>query len=210
MVSATLALERLRAGNRRFVSDELQHCSLPSLDAHRRELVAGQAPFAVIIGCADSRVPIEIVFDQGLGDLFIIRVAGNVVGPSVVGSVEYAVAHLGTRLAVVLGHSRCGAVAATLEEVQASVECPSPSLCSILGRIRPSVEAALASDGGEDQDLLLQRAVRANVAASVNYLRRGSPILSPLIEDRSLAVIGAEYSVETGRVAFVDKVGSLA
>lgn len=202
MNAAMEALERLQAGNGRFVSDALQHCSLPTIHARRSELVAGQAPFAIILGCSDSRVPAEIIFDQGLGDLFVIRVAGNVVGPSQIGSVEFAAERFGTQLVVVLGHTRCGAVMATLEELQRSTECRSPGLCSIVDRIRPSVEAVLDANQQADPGTLVQRAVRSNIHAAANHLRSGSPILKQLIQGNHLTIVEAEYSVETGIVDF--------
>ncbi|MEN8759166.1 MAG: carbonic anhydrase [Desulfobacterales bacterium] len=202
--SAIEALERLRAGNRRFVSDVLQYCSTPTIHTRRSELVSGQEPFAIILGCSDSRVPAEIIFDQGLGDLFVIRVAGNIVGPSQVGSVEFAAEHFGTQLVVVLGHSRCGAVSATIKELQLSAECRSPNICSIVDRIRPSVEALLDSKHQPNPDTLLQQAVRSNIHASINDLRQGSLILKELIQNNKLIVVGAEYSVETGGVDFFE------
>jgi carbonic anhydrase len=164
-----------------------------------------QEPFAIILGCSDSRVPAEIVFDQGLGDLFVIRVAGNIVAPSQVGSVEFAAARYGTRLVVVLGHSRCGAVLATLEEIRHLTESQSRNLRSIVDRIRPSVEPLLRTELSDDLDALVRHAVRANVSASVNHLRHGSEILEQLIQDDGLAVVGAEYSLETGEVEFLDR-----
>ena len=117
MISGREALKRLREGNKRFASDTMSRETVPN-HARRADLVSGQEPFAIILGCSDSRVPAEIVFDQGLGDLFVIRVAGNIVAPSQVGSVEFAATRFGTRLVVVLGHSQCGAIVATLEELQ--------------------------------------------------------------------------------------------
>ena len=210
MTSAIEALERLRAGNLRFASDVLQYCSTPTSHTRRSELVAGQEPFAIILGCSDSRVPAEIIFDQGLGDLFVIRVAGNIVGPSQVGSVEFAAEHFGTRLVVVLGHSRCGAVSATINELQLSMECRSPGLCSIVDRIRPSVEALLESKHQQNPDTLLQQAVRSNVSASVDHLRQGSHILKELIQSNKLIVVGAEYSVETGVVDFFESLPTVS
>ena len=205
MTSAHEALDRLREGNLRFVSN------VRSLDAflshsRRAELAAGQHPFAIILGCSDSRVPAEIVFDQGLGDLFVIRVAGNIVAPSLVGSVEFAAARFGTRLVVVLGHSQCGAILATLEELQRPTENQSINLRAIVNRVRPSVEALLATDLRHDLDALVKQAVRANIRASVNHLRHGSQVLEELIRDDGLLVIGAEYSLETGIVEFFDGV----
>src|SRR5687768_991800 len=139
MISAYEALERLREGNRRFVSDARRSLPFSSRD-RRNELAEGQEPFAIILGCSDSRVPAEIVFDQGLGDLFVIRVAGNIVAPSQIGSVEFAASRFGTRLVLVLGHSRCGVILATLDELQQATENRSRNLRSIVDRIRPSVE----------------------------------------------------------------------
>ncbi len=204
MNAAIEALARLQAGNRRFVADDLHYCSMPTHHARRAELVAEQKPFAIILGCSDSRVPAEIIFDQGLGDLFVIRVAGNIVGPTQIGSVEFAADHFGTSLIVVLGHSRCGAVAATIGELQLAVECRSPNLCAIVNHIRPSVASLVDSGNPRDPDALLQRAVRLNIRASADQLRHGSPILEDLIQSGRLVVVGAEYSVETGWVDFFD------
>jgi carbonic anhydrase len=201
MISAQEALERLQEGNRRFVSHVRSHDALTS---QRHELAAGQEPFAIILGCSDSRVPAEIVFDQGLGDLFVIRVAGNIVAPSQVGSVEFAAARFGTRLVVVLGHSQCGAVLATLEELQRPTDSQSPNLRSIVDRVRPSVEALLATELRHDADALLREAVRANIRASAGHLRHGSAVLEQLIQNDGLIVVGGEYSVETGVVRFFD------
>lgn len=203
MISAREALERLREGNRRFVSGVQGREALTS-QARRSELAAGQEPFAIILGCSDSRVPAEIVFDQGLGDLFVIRVAGNIVASSQVGSVEFAAARFGTRLVVVLGHSRCGAVLATLEELQQPTANQSRNLRSIVNRVRPSVEALLATDLRRDPEALVRHAVRANIHASANHLRHGSEILEQLIQRNGLVVVGAEYSLETGVVEFFD------
>jgi carbonic anhydrase len=170
----------------------------------RAELATGQQPFAIILGCSDSRVPAEIVFDQGLGDLFVIRVAGNIVAPSQVGSVEFAAARFGSRLVVVLGHSQCGAILATLEELQRPTENQSRNLRAIVDRVRPSVEGLLATDLGRDLEALVRQAVRANIRASANHLRHGSPLLEQLIRDDGLLVVGAEYSLETGVVEFFD------
>ncbi len=202
MVSAREALERLREGNLRFASN----LRSPDLSPRRAELPTGQQPFAIILGCSDSRVPAEIVFDQGLGDLFVIRVAGNIVAPSQVGSVEFAAARYDTRLVVVLGHSQCGAVVATLEELQRPTENQSRNLGAIVDRIRPSVEGLLATDLKHDLEALVRQGVRANIRASVNHLRHGSQVLEQLIQDEGVRVVGAEYSLETGVVEFLDGV----
>ncbi|MBT8081628.1 MAG: carbonic anhydrase [Gammaproteobacteria bacterium] len=197
MISPAEALERLRAGNRRFVAGKSN--ILESIgQARRAELVEGQSPFAVILACSDSRVPVELVFDQGLGDLFVIRVAGNVVSPSQIGSVEFAASQLGSRLVVVLGHSNCGAVEATLKELAREQESRSPNLRAIVERIKPAVEPLLASG------VTLQGAVSANVRYSVQRLQYGSAILEQLIAEDELKVVGAEYSIESGEVAFFD------
>jgi carbonic anhydrase len=204
MISAEEALVRLREGNHRFRSDaERQTAASP---ARRREVAAGQEPFAIILGCSDSRVPAEIVFDQGLGDLFVIRVAGNIVASSQVDSVEFAAARFGTRLVVVLGHSQCGAVTATIEELQQPPNNQSRNLRSIVGRVRPAVESLLMTELKHDPAALLQHAVRANIRASADHLRHGSEVLERLIAADGLLVVGAEYSLETGMVSFFDGV----
>lgn len=203
MISASEALKRLREGNLRFASSVRGSEALLS-QTRRSELTMAQEPFAIILGCSDSRVPAEIVFDQGLGDLFVIRVAGNIVAPSQVGSVEFAAARFGTRLVVVLGHSECGAIVATLEELRRPTENQSPNLRAIVDRVRPAVEGVLDPEG--DPDTLVKRAVRANIRASANHLRHGSHILEQLIQDDGLLVVGAEYSLKSGVVEFFDGV----
>jgi carbonic anhydrase len=205
MISGSEALERLREGNRRFVSDVRGSAALVT-QTRRSELAESQEPFAIILGCSDSRVPAEIVFDQGLGDLFVIRVAGNIVASSQIGSVEFAAERFGTPLVVVLGHSRCGAVLATLEELMRPREKQSRNLRSIVDRIRPSVEGLLATELSHDSEALVRHAVRANIRASANQLRHGSEVLEALIQKRRVLVVGAEYSLETGAVDFFDGV----
>jgi carbonic anhydrase len=203
MVSAHEALDRLREGNLRFASNQRDSDAYLS---HSRlaQLAEGQQPFAIILGCSDSRVPAEIVFDQGLGDLFVIRVAGNIVAPSQVGSVEFAAARYDTRLVVVVGHSQCGAILATLEELRRPTANQSQNLRAIVDRVRPSVEGLLATDLRHDPDALVKQAVRANIRASVDHLRHGSQVLEQLIQEEGLRVVGAEYSLETGVVEFFD------
>jgi carbonic anhydrase len=203
MVPAREALARLKEGNRRFVSDVRASDAFVS-HSRRAQVAAEQRPFAIILGCSDSRVPAEIVFDQGLGDLFVIRVAGNVVAPSQVGSVEFAAGRFGTRLVVVLGHSQCGAILATLEELRTPTASQSRNLRSIVDRVRPSVEGLFATDLRHDPDALVRQAVRANIRASASHLRHGSELLEQLIKDDGLLVVGAEYSLETGVVEFFD------
>jgi carbonic anhydrase len=205
VIPARESLERLREGNRRFSSDARGSEAFLT-QARRTELASGQQPFAIILGCSDSRVPAELVFDQGLGDLFVIRVAGNIVAPSQVGSVEFAAARFDTRLVVVLGHSQCGAIAATLDELRRPTENQSRNLRAIVDRIRPAVEGLLDTDVARDPEALVKWAVRANIRASADHLRHGSELLEQLIQDEGLLVVGAEYSLETGLVDFFDGV----
>ncbi len=198
---ATDALERLRAGNARFV-DEIHQNNGARTRERRQALIHSQEPFAVILGCSDSRVPAEIVFDQGLGDLFVIRVAGNIVAPSQIASVEFAAERTGTRLVVVLGHSQCGAILATIDELKRPSDEQSRFLHSIVDRVRPSVESLLHTPLRERHAELVGAAVRANIRMSVDHLRHGSQILEQLIAEDGLRVVGAEYSLETGVVDF--------
>jgi carbonic anhydrase len=202
MISAREALELLQNGNRRFVADRKRDARVGA--TRRTELTERQEPFAIVLGCSDSRVPAEIVFDQGLGDLFVIRVAGNIVAPSQIGSVEFAAEQFNTRLVVVLGHSGCGAVQATIEQLKRPLEKQSRNLRAIVDRVRPSVEPLLATDLRDDAQALVREAVRANVRASASNLRHGSEILEQLIDRDGLLVVGAEYSLETGVVEFFE------
>lgn len=203
IIPAREALEKLREGNLRFQSTVRGEGAFTG-QVRPVELLADQEPFAIVLGCSDSRVPAEIVFDQGLGDLFVIRVAGNIVAPSQVGSIEFAASRFGTRLVVVLGHSRCGAILATLDELQRPTHTQSRNLRSIVDRVRPSVEELLDTELKNDMDKLVRTAVRQNIRASVNQLRHGSQILEQLIRDGGLAVVGAEYHLGTGAVEFFD------
>ena len=205
MITANEALQRLQEGNKRFVSGVRSIDSLVK-QMQREDFVDGQAPFAIILGCSDSRVPAELVFDQGLGDLFVIRVAGNIVAPSQVGSVEFAASQFGTPLVVVLGHSMCGAVMATLEEIKRPSDQTSSNVLSIVSRIRPSVELLLETDLHDDPEQLLKTAIRSNILASTNSLRHGSQMLEQLILEDRLAIVAAEYSLETGVVEFITEI----
>lgn len=197
MIPADEALQRLRQGNEKFRSGKGFHLETETLLKSNSQ--KDQKPFAIILGCSDSRVPAEIVFGQGIGDLFVIRVAGNIVAPSQIASIEFAAEKFGTRLVVVLGHSRCGAVEATLDQLVKPAENRSPHLYSIVDRIRPAVENLLGS--GSDEDLM-SRAVKANIEASVNKLQAGSEILKDLVSERGLMIVGAEYCLDTGSVDF--------
>ena len=204
MISAVEAFNRLREGNLRFAS-HVGGDDVFLSQTRRAELPKVQEPLAIILGCSDARVPAEMVFDQGLGDLFVIRVAGNIVAPSQVGSVEFAASRFGTRLVVVLGHSECGAVLATLEELRRPSENQSRNLASIVDRVRPSVQSLLDGDNPpDDHAALVRKAVRANIRASADHLRHGSQVLEQLIQEEGLMVVGAEYSLETGIVDFFD------
>jgi carbonic anhydrase len=203
MIPALEALQRLREGNHRFAND-LSDDGVATSQTRRAQLTLDQSPFAIILGCSDSRVPAEIVFGQGLGDLFVIRVAGNIVAASQVGSVEFAAEQFGTQLVVVLGHSRCGAVGATIEQLRRPLQSQSWNLRSIVDRIRPAVAPLLDTSLADHPEALIHHAVRANVRASANQLRHGSQILEQLIQRGRLLVVGAEYSLESGEVDFFD------
>ena len=202
------ALQRLREGNLRF-SNNLRAPDAIASHAKRAELTAGQEPFAVILGCSDSRVPAEMVFDQGLGDLFVIRVAGNIVAPSQIGSVEFAVSQFGTRLVVVLGHSQCGAIVATIDELAKGNGSPSKNISSIVDRVKPAVESLMSTELKNKPEELVNAAVCANVRASANHLRHGSEIIENLIENDGLLIVGAEYCLESGVVDFFDGIPNL-
>jgi carbonic anhydrase len=203
MITASEAIKRLKEGNQRFVS------GVRSIDTivkqmQRADFVEGQAPFAIILGCSDSRVPAELIFDQGLGDLFVIRVAGNIVAPSQVGSVEFAAELFDTQLVVVLGHSMCGAVKATIDELERPSEEKSSNVLSIVNRIRPTVEPLFETELRNDPDKLLESSIRANILAATTHLMHGSQMLENLVQKGKLKIIGAEYSLETGEVNFFE------
>ncbi len=202
MISASDALARLRDGNRRFVAGDMTDQALSNRE--RRALALDQFPFAIVLGCSDSRVPAELVFDQGFGDLFVIRVAGNIVAPSQVGSVEFAAAKFDTKLVVVMGHSQCGAITAAVEELLDGAKPESRNLSSIVDRVMPSVKAVIAGHGDADRMSLIREAVRANVRASVDHLRHGSALLEKLIQNDGLVIVGAKYSLQTGVVSFLE------
>src|SRR2546430_1612368 len=191
MISAREALARLQEGNRGFVAG-LRDAGSTLGQTRRPALPLSQEPFAIVLGCSDSRVPAELVFGQGFGDLFVIRVAGNIVAPSQVGSVEFAAGRFGTRLAVVLGHTQCGAIAATWEELRQPTPHQSPNLRSIVDRIRPSVEPLLATPLAQDAEAFVAHAVRANIRAAADHLRHGSAVLERLVADDGLLIVGAE------------------
>lgn len=202
-VTAADALQRLREGNARFTSDTRSVAAFSS-QLDRDKHAAGQQPFATILTCSDSRVPAEMIFDQGIGDLFVIRVAGNVVAPSLVGSVEFAAAAFGTELVVVMGHSGCGAVKATLDLIRAHIEVPTANIRDIVDRIRPAIEPIVELGIDVDPDVLMEAAIRANVRHSADHLRHGSRLLEELVQQGKVAVVGAEYDLVSGHVEFFD------
>ena len=202
-VTAASALQKLREGNARFAANARGTGTLITA-ARRAQLTAAQEPFAIVLGCSDSRVPVELVFNQGPGDLFVIRVAGNIVAPSLIGSVEFAAERFGTRLVVVLGHSSCGAIAATIEDLHRPTPDSSPHMLDIVDRIRPGVEEIVARHGAEGALAVEHAVMTANVRASVDQLRHGSTIVESLIANDGLVVTGAWYSLETGKVEFLD------
>jgi carbonic anhydrase len=204
LVGAAEALKRLRDGNARFVDNDRcidTYLSHTKFDEH----LEGQAPFAIVLGCSDSRVPVEIIFDVGLGDLFVVRVAGNIVAPSLIGSIELAAEQFGARLVVVMGHTGCGAVDATLAAVENDDPGTSEHVYSIVESVRPAVVRAMAAIDGK-RDTVLEAAIRGNVRASVDALHRGSTTLKRLMKDENLMIVGAEYSLETGEVDFFEGV----
>ena len=204
MKTAAKMLEVLREGNRRFVAG-VRSANAEALQKRPPRLVQEHAPRAIVVGCSDARVPAEILFDQGYGDLFVVRVAGNVAAPSQIGSVEFAAETFDVPLVVVLGHSHCGAVQATLQALcQADLQI-SVNLAAIVDRIRPAVESLIEDTPGPPDEQLVARAVRANIRAAVAQMHDDSPILQDLVARGKLKIIGAEYSLTTGEVEFFDE-----
>lgn len=201
MMTADEALRRLKEGNRRFISGKGGR-DLNFEHTRRKALVEDQAPFAIVLGCSDSRVPLELIFDQGMGDLFVVRIAGNIVAPSQLGSMEFAAEQFGTPLLVVLGHSKCGAVAATVDQVLNPTRAITPNIRVIADRIEPVVRKRLERDPGIDREKLLNLVVGDNVRAAVEGLADGSALLADRVRRGRLTLVGAEYSLETGEVEF--------
>jgi carbonic anhydrase len=203
-LSPAEAIKRLTEGNQRFATGRPE----PAARAFSADLASKpQRPFAIVLGCSDSRTPVEVLFDQGFGDLFVVRIAGNVVAPSVVGSVEFAASQFGTRLVVVLGHTRCGAIAATLQALRTGHGPESANIRSITERIAPQIEATARAGQGAEDGGLMRQLMRDNVRFSVEHLRHGSRILEDLVLAKRLAVVAADYELETGRVDFFDLAG---
>jgi len=200
-MNSDLALQKLMEGNKRYVA-ATENGSELTMTAKRQDVCKGQKPFAVILGCSDSRVPAELVFHQGLGDLFVIRVAGNIVAPSQIGSVEFACQQFGTQLVVVLGHTHCGAISATVDALLGDPDTLSPNLASIVDRVTPAVHPVVMREQNTNRDDLVQCAMRANIEQSVQGLQMRSRILRGMVEKEQLKIVGAEYSIETGVVDF--------
>ncbi|MBF0218639.1 MAG: carbonic anhydrase [Gammaproteobacteria bacterium] len=201
MIDATTALARLKEGNLRFAKGQRSIDKLLNQN-DRMDQLLGQQPFAIILGCSDSRVPAEIVFDQGLGDLFVIRVAGNIVAPSQVGSVEFAAVQFSTRLVVVMGHTHCGAVKATLDEMHTPKAEQSKNIRAIVDRIQPALKPFVGTDLWDKHEALYRQAIRANIDYSVHQLQHSSSILEALVEKEGLLMVGAEYDLQTSKVEF--------
>jgi carbonic anhydrase len=201
-LSPLAATKRLLEGNQRFCDGKpvAESRTFSSELAERP-----QRPFAIVLGCSDSRTPVEILFDQGFGDLFVVRIAGNVVAPSVVGSIEFAASQFGTRLVVVLGHTRCGAIAATTHALHTGDGPESRNIRSITDRIAPHIESAVRASGAAvSEPDVLRELMRINIRASADHLRHGSRLLEELVLAGRLAVVAADYELETGRVRFFD------
>jgi carbonic anhydrase len=202
IITAPKALARLRQGNKRFVKNRSSGISSVHRDA-RKLMLKPRGPFAIILSCSDSRAPSEILFDQGLGDLFIIRVAGNIVAPSLIGSVEFAAATMDARLVVVMGHTKCGAIQATYDAIEGKKPI-TENIHDIVDRIQPQIYRLVAKKGANKREEILREAVRANVLASVDRLRHGSRFLEDMVRDSELMIVGAEYDIDTGVVDFFD------
>jgi len=202
-IPGSKALLRLMQGNKRFVKNRKKGTLAVHRDS-RKLMIKNRGPFAIILSCSDSRAPSEILFDQGLGDLFVIRVAGNIVAPSLIGSVEFAAATTQARLVVVMGHTECGAVQATYDAVLGKTVF-SDNIRDIVERIQPHIHRLVSRQkGAHKREEVLRDAVRANVLASADRLRSGSRFLEDMVRDSELMIVGAEYDIRTGLVDFFD------
>ena len=200
-MNADKALKQLKGGNSRYIEAEINGAKIDR-SVVQHEVILKQKPYAIILGCSDSRVPAEAIFDQGVGDLFIVRIAGNIVAPSQIGSIEFACQQFGTQLVVVLGHTGCGAISATIGSLLGDPGEISPNLAAIVDRISPAVQPIISD--GDDRDDILNKAIRANINYSAQQLESGSEILRDLVKQKKLTIVGAEYSIESGRVEFLD------
>ena len=202
-MNADKALKQLKDGNLRYIEAEINGEKIDRTVV-QHEVLLTQKPSAIILGCSDSRVPAEAVFDQGVGDLFIVRIAGNIVAPSQIGSIEFACQQFGTQLIVVLGHTGCGAISATIGSLLGDPGEISPNLAAIVDRISPAVQPIISTVDGDDREDILNKAIRANINYSAQQLESGSEILRDLVKQKKLTIVGAEYSIESGRVEFLD------
>lgn len=194
------ALEELRQGNKRFIQGAVDHSAMNTTEL-RKNLLNGQTPFATILGCSDSRAPAEIIFDQTLGDLFVVRVAGNVVNPSQLGSIEFAAQQFGTSLVVVMGHSDCGAVKAAIDQFDDNQTPTSPHVLRIVDCIKPAIAPLVQNP---PCDNLIEHAVDANIRASVDHIVNRSELLQRLLDEQKIKIVGAKYHLESGEVVFFD------
>lgn len=196
-ITAEQAVQKLLDGNARFVSGNVEH---PNQSAERRaEVVSGQHPFAIVVGCSDSRVPPEIIFDQGIGDIFVVRTAGQVMDDAALGSIEYGAEHLGIPLVVVLGHDSCGAVKATVEGGEAPGH-----IASLVEAIQPAVDEAAKGMSETNEEELLNASIDINVKNIVEQLETSEPILSELVEEGELTIVGARYHLDSGEVEILE------
>lgn len=196
-------LENLKAGNKRFLAGESLQSSLSSLKKLKDFAETGQFPKAIVLCCSDSRAPVEMIFDQDIGDLFVIRVAGNIVAPSLVGSVEFAASTYNVELVVVMGHTQCGAVKATLDHIENPQAISSENIHDIVSRIRPHIFTITQQHDLSEQEKLTH-AVEANVRASVSQLSHSSRLIEGLVTSGQINIVGAVLELSTGRVAFLE------
>lgn len=195
-------IEDLSAGNQRFLRGDSIQSSNASLKKLKDFAKTGQLPKAIVLCCSDSRAPVEMIFDQDIGDLFVIRVAGNVVAPSLVGSVEFAVSTFGTNLVLVMGHTQCGAITSTIDHIENSHAISSENIHDIVSRIKPHIFPI--TQLGLSPEEMQARAVEANVRASVSQLSHSSRLVEGLMSQGKLQILGAVLDLATGRVAFLE------
>ena len=195
-------IQELLEGNQRFVSGETIKCSRESLKKFKNFAETGQKPKAIVLCCSDSRAPVEMIFDQDVGDLFVIRVAGNIIAPSLVGSVEFAATTFGTKLVIVMGHSQCGAIEATLNYIENAGTVSSENIHDIVRRIKPHIHE-IAQMPALSHDEKSSLAVKVNVQASVSQLEHSSRLIEGLILKEKIRIVGAVLDLSTGKVAFI-------
>jgi carbonic anhydrase len=197
-------LEKLKAGNERFLKGTSEIQLTNTLNKLKEQAAKGQKPHTIILSCADSRAPVEMLFDQDLGDVFVIRVAGNIVNPSVIGSIEYAVASFGTQLVVVMGHTLCGAVKATVDNIGTATGVPTEAIHDIVTRIKPNIFNT-CKDCGIPKEELMTRCVEANTLASVHELTNASRLLERSVAKGRLRIVGSVFDLNNGEVYFLEE-----